>query len=86
MRLASSQQRQHGQCTPASVVGAAQEGECHEDLVGVQSRIASSEVLHLGLLDGLDEVLGNESHTVFYAGQVLGGIEQQGSAGAEQGT
>ena len=52
----------------------------------MQAGIPSVQIVHLGLLDRGDHGLGDELDVMFDAGDVLEGIQEQGGAGAEQGT
>ena len=51
----------------------------------MQTGVLGTEILGLGLLHGLDQTLGDQFGLVVDAGQILGGIEQQGGGTAEQG-
>jgi len=55
-----------------------------EDLVRMEAGIMAVEIADLGLLDGLDHILGDELYLVVYAGEMLCGIENQRGGGAEQ--
>ena len=63
-----------------------QDGEGHQHLIGVKPGIAASQILDLGLLDGLNHALRDELHLMVDAGQMFGHIEQEGGATAEQRT
>ena len=84
MGLKSVELRQHGQRATAVDVLGGEHGERHEHLVGVQAGIVSAQIVHLGLLNGLDEVLREQLLLVADAGQIFHRVEQQRSAGAQQ--
>ena len=50
----------------------------------MQARVVPVQEGHLGPLDGLYHLLGDELDRVVYAGEMLGGVEQERRAGAQQ--
>ena len=77
MHLATLELRQLLESAAAVLVVGAQHGERHKNLVGVQTRIAATQIVGLGVLNRLDDMLGNELHGVVDAGELLDGVEYQ---------
>ena len=84
VNLTSAQVGQLPQCRGAVAVGVAEHGERDEDLVGVQPRVAASEIARLCLLYRFYHALRYEFHVVVYAGEVFHGVEEQGGRASEQ--
>ena len=82
LTVAERGQLLQGTATTLVVLGEDREG--HEDLVGMQTGILAAKILDLGFLDRLYHALRDEFHLVVDAGQMFGGIEQQGGTATEQ--
>lgn len=65
-------------------IGDRADGQGDKQLIGVQAGIVVAHVLHLEMLDRLDNAGGNEGQLLIYAGQIFERIEQAGRACAQQ--
>ena len=52
----------------------------------MQSWVVAVEQFHFRVLNGLNYLLGYQFYAVVNAGQIFGGVQQEGCAGSEQGT
>ena len=86
VNLTTFEERQAGKRLGAVLVPQTEHGESHEHFVGVKTWVVAVEVGDLGLLNGFDHLLRNEADAVVDACQMLGGIEDEGGAGAEERT
>ncbi len=84
MHLATLELRELLQSQFAALVFDRKYAQCHEHFVRVQTRVVAMKEVHLGLLNGLYHPLGDEFDAMVDSGQMLGGIEDEGGAGAEQ--
>ena len=84
MHLAALQLRQTLQGTATVVIIQTQHRERHQHLIGVEPWIIAVQQGDLGLLYGLYHLLRDEFDAVINAGQMLGRIQDQGGAGAEE--
>ena len=84
MNLTAAELREFLKGETAVRVLGAQHSEGNQHLIGVETRIAAAEIIHLHVLDRLDHGLRNELGTVVDAGEMLGGIQKQSRARAEQ--
>ena len=82
MSLAAFELRQCFESLAAVVVVGAEHRKSHEYLVGVQSRVAASQIARLRVLDRFDHVLRYELDLMVDAGKMFEGVEQQGGARA----
>ena len=84
--MAAFQHWQAVKCFLTVLIPEAEHGYGHQDLIRVEARIVSVKIGHLGLLDRLDHVLGNELKRMGNPCQVLGSVEYERSARPEERT
>ena len=65
-------------------VGLRADGEGDEDLIDMEPRVVVAEVVEFQLLDGLDDLGGDEVDLIRDAGEFLQRVQQHGGGGAEQ--
>ena len=86
MHLTSAELRQLRKRLSAPVVNIRQYRQSHKHLVGVESRIMPTKIIHLGILYRFDHRLRNQFGVVVDTGKMLHHIEQQGGTATEQKT
>ncbi len=82
--LAAVEFRELLEGTAAVVVGDAEHGEGDEDLIGVQAWVVAVEERHLCLLDRGYHLFRDELDAMRDAGEMLGGVQDQGCARSEE--
>ena len=75
MYLTIAKLRQLSQSLTAILIVSGEDTECYQHLVSMQTRVLTTQIFYLRLLNGFDETLRNEFCLVVDLCQILGGIE-----------
>ena len=84
MHLATVELRELFESAAAVLIVSAQHRQRHKNLVGMQARIVTAEIVEFGVLYRLYHFLRYELHRVFYTGKMLHRIQNQGCARPQQ--